>query len=87
MSDIDDHVVEAILGPELTRKLDDYIAQQEVQHLHRPRSTRLSALKTAIEVVTGLAQTAIDHQRREQEIMDKVRLLRAKGLNMSKIAG
>jgi hypothetical protein len=30
-TNIDDKVVEAILGPELTRKLDDYIV-----HMHQP---------------------------------------------------
>jgi hypothetical protein len=28
VSNIDDRIVEALLGPELTRKLDDYIVQE-----------------------------------------------------------
>jgi hypothetical protein len=51
VSDLDDRVVEAILGPELTRKLDDYIAREEVQNLQRKRWTRLEVIKGGVEVV------------------------------------
>ena len=47
VSDLDDRVVEAILGPELTRKLDDYIAREEVQNLQRKRWTRLEVIRVA----------------------------------------
>lgn len=42
-SDISDQVIEAILGPDLTRKLDNYLARDEGGE----RYTRLEAVQVA----------------------------------------
>jgi hypothetical protein len=52
---IDDRVIEAILGPELTRKLDDYIAQEALRDLQRPRLSRLETVKGSVGAVMNLA--------------------------------
>ena len=45
MTDVTDQVFEAILGPDLTRKLDDYLAGDEGQNPCGKRHTRLEAVK------------------------------------------
>jgi hypothetical protein len=59
VTDIDiDERIEAILGPELTRKLDAYIAQEAEEGLlyqHRP-PTRLEVVSRGVEAVISIAQ-------------------------------
>ena len=65
--DINDRIVEAILGPELTRKLDDYIAQEAVLYPHQTRHTRLEVVRGGVETVCGTAQMVIDQRNREEQ--------------------
>jgi hypothetical protein len=82
VSDRDDKMAEALLGPDLTRKLDDHIAREAVR-LHRPRLTRADGVRSAIGAVTGIAQMA--DQLREARQMAEVRKLRSQGLSASDI--
>jgi hypothetical protein len=65
--DINDRIVEAILGPELTRKLDAYIAQEAVLYPHQAPHNRLAVVRGGVETLTSFSQMAIDQRKREEQ--------------------
>lgn len=77
-SDISNQVIEAILGPDLTRKLDNYLARDEGGE----RYTRLEAVQGSVGAYLAFARMGFEQYRAKQQKAREVRALMAQGLSV-----